>query len=93
MGDLVFAVGYRPTLSAYDAGMLARFLELAGDAPMVALAFKIRDHNRSGKEIALDRDELTSLARLFHEAPDLLTAPEFGAFRHLNDEVVVALKI
>ena len=53
----------------------------------------IRDHNRSGKEIALDRDELTSLARLFHEAPDLLTAPEFGAFRHLNDEVVVALKI
>ena len=39
---------------------------------MVALAFKIRDHNRSGQEIALDLDELTSLARLFHEAPDSL---------------------
>jgi len=96
LGEIVFAVGSRPTLSAHDAELLAQFLELGRDgrdAPMVELAVKIRDHNRSGEEITLDRDELTALARLFKEAPDLLTAPEFAAFRRLKDEVAAALEI
>jgi hypothetical protein len=91
--DVVFAVGSRPTLSLYDAGLLARFLELAGFPAMSELAGKVRDHIRSGNEIRLDRDELTALAHLFSEAPELLTAREFAAFRRLNDEVVAGLEI
>jgi hypothetical protein len=34
---------------------------------------------------------LTALVVLFSEAPDLLTAREFAAFRQLNDEAVAAL--
>ena len=89
---MVFAVGRRPTLSLYDAGLLARFLELAGFPAMSEL--RARSATTFGAAtIRLDRDELTALAHLFSEAPELLTAREFAAFRRLNDEVVAGLEI
>jgi len=92
VADIVFVVGNRPTLSAHDAEMLAQFLVLGREAAMSDLAGKIRDHLRNAREITLDRKEQTALAQLFNDAPDLIVAPEFAAYRRLNDEVVAALE-
>ena len=89
MTDVRFALGDQPALSAYDAGWLARFLELGKpDEAATRLAGKIRSALQTGDYVDIDHDDLGALARLFDAAPEL-HEPEFG-LRQLQREVEIA---
>jgi hypothetical protein len=91
-----FAIGARPALSKGQADALARLLEVERDITASSLAARIRwtvklnSHRPPlpSADLELDRDELSQIAAIFENTPELLKAP---ALARLNLEVNVEL--